>query len=523
MRSRFALLVVSILSFCAESISQTPEDVLRYGFPLMGGTARNQAIGGAMGSLGGDITAAHINPAGIGMYKNSEFVLSPNFSFLNYNYNYRGDGTKSKESGMGYGTSGFVFGSVHDGSKKATSSAFSISINQTANYNNRTQYKGFNNNSSWSEQYVEELARDKATIPQAENNYIFGSSLAYWTFLVDTVADANGNVIGYQSLVPLPLSASGKEGVMQDNQIETSGGANEIALAFANNYNEKLHLGMALNVPFYNFERNQTYREDDASGNLNNDFSFFEYTENYSSKGWGFNAKLGLIYRPVDKLRLGFAFHTPTFSQMTDRISSSITTNTEQYTIYPQPLSKTSDELKGTSTAGEYDYSLSTPYKLLGSVSYVINEVKEVKRQKGFITADLEYVNYRSTRYRAADETIVDDVNYYNALNESIKERYKGALNLRVGGELKFKTIMTRLGFAYLGSPYASSELKGTRTLLSGGLGYRNKGIFVDLTYVHAFINNSHVPYWLADKPSPIADGKNNRGNIVLTVGFKFI
>ncbi len=522
MRSTLAVLAALLFSSIVEVNGQNPEDALRYGFPLMGGTARNQAIGGAMGSLGGDISAAHINPAGIGMYKNSEFVLSPNFSFQNFNYNFKGDATKSKTNGMGYGTSGFVFGSVHVRNKRATSSALSISINQTANYNSRIQYKGFNNVSSWSEQYVEELVRDQATIEQAESNYIFGSSLAFWTFLVDTVSDASGKVIGYQSLVPLPLSASGKEGVMQDNLIETKGGAHEIALAFANNYNDKLHLGLALNAPFYSFEKNQTYREDDASGNPNNDFAFFEYKENYSTKGWGFNAKLGLIYRPVEKLRLGFAFHTPTFASLTDRISSSITTNTELYTIYPQPASKTSDELKGTSTAGEFNYNLTTPLKLLGSVSYVINEVKEIKRQKGFITADIEYVNQRGTRYRAADATIVDDVNYYNALNESIKERFRNTFNVRVGGELKFKTIMTRLGFAHLGSPHANKELKGSRTLLSGGLGYRNQGVFVDLTYVHAFINSSHVPYWLADKPNPIADGKNTRGKIVLTVGFKF-
>ncbi len=59
--------------------------------------------------------------------------------------------------------------------------------------------------------------------------------------------------------------------------------------------------------------------------------------------------------------------------------------------------------------------------------------------------------------------------------------------------------------------------------LLSGGLGYRNKGMFVDLTYVHALINYSHVPYWLADKANVVADGRNSRGNIVLTFGFKFM
>jgi hypothetical protein len=385
------------------------------------------------------------------------------------------------------------------------------------------QYKGFNNFSSWSEQYVEELARNRATIGQAENNYIFGSSLAFWTYLVDTISDANNNVVGYQSVVPLPGPNGGSEGVMQTNLIETRGGAHEIALAFANNYNDKLHLGVAFNVPFYSYHKDQTYREDDVSGNTNNDFSFFEYKENYRTTGWGFNAKLGLIYRPVEKLRFGLAIHTPTFSSMSDRISSSITANTESYTIYPQPVSKTSDQLKGNSNAGNYEYTMTTPYRLLGSMSFVINEVKEVKRQKGFVTADIEYVNYRGTRYHAQDATNVDDVNYYNELNNTIKTRYKGAMNLRLGGELKFKTVMTRLGFAYMGSPYATKELKGSRMLLSGGLGYRNKGMFVDLTYVHALINYSHVPYWLADKANVVADGKNSRGNIVLTFGFKFM
>lgn len=525
MRSKLFLASAALLALQLVANAQVPEDVLRYAYPLMGGTARNQAIGGAMGSLGGDITAAHINPAGIGMYKNSEFVMSPNFSFLNNKFNFRGDQTKSKDNGIGYGTSGFVWGHSHNSRyKKSSSSAISLTINQTANYNNRMQYKGFNNFSSWSEQYVEELARNRATVNQALNNYIFGSSLAFQLYLVDTIADQNNNVIGYQSLVPLPGINGGPEGVMQTNLIETRGGAHEIALAFANNYNDKLHFGVAFNVPFFSYQKEQTYREEDMSGNLNNDFSYFEYKENYKTTGWGFNAKLGMIFRPVEKLRFGLAFHTPTFSSMNDRISAEMKVNSENYTNLPQPRVITSDELKGSnSNAGNYNYNMITPYRLLGSLSFVINEVKEVKRQKGFVTADIEYVNYRGTRYQAQDATNVDDVNYYTELNNSIKNRYKGAMNLRLGGELKFNTIMTRLGFAYMGSPYATKELKGSRMLLSGGLGYRNKGMFVDLTYVHALINYSHVPYWLADKANVVADGKNSRGNIVLTFGFKFM
>lgn len=523
MRRKLLLASAAIMALQLVANAQVPEDVLRYAYPLMGGTARNQAIGGAMGSLGGDITAAHINPAGIGMYKNKEFVLSPNFSFLNNKFNFRGDQTKSNDNGVGYGTSGFVWGQNNNQYSRSSSSAISFSINQTANYNNRMQYKGFNNFSSWSEQYVEELANNRANINQAENNYIFGSSLAFWTYLVDTVSDANNNVIGYQSVVPLPGPNGGPEGVIQNNLIETQGGAHEIALAFANNIKDKLHFGVSFNVPFFTYQKDQTYREEDASGNTNNDFSYFEYKENYRTTGLGFNAKLGMIFRPVEKWRIGLAVHTPTFSSMTDRISSSLTANTENYTVYPQPATKTSDELKGNSNAGNYRYNMTSPYRLLGSVSFVINEVKEVKQQKGFVTADVEYVNYRGTRYHADDATNVDDVRYYDELNNTIKNRYKGAMNLRLGGELKFKTVMTRLGFAYMGSPYATKELKGSRMLLSGGLGYRNKGMFVDLTYVHALINYSHVPYWLADKANVVADGRNSRGNIVLTFGFKFM
>lgn len=57
--------------------AQLPDDALRYSYPFVSGTARSQAIGGAIGALGGDITAAHINPAGIGLYKTREIVLSP--------------------------------------------------------------------------------------------------------------------------------------------------------------------------------------------------------------------------------------------------------------------------------------------------------------------------------------------------------------------------------------------------------------------------------------------------------------
>ena len=58
--------------------------------------------------------------------------------------------------------------------------------------------------------------------------------------------------------------------------------------------------------------------------------------------------------------------------------------------------------------------------------------------------------------------------------------------------------------------------------LLSGGLGYRNKGMFIDLTYVQGFAKDVNFPYRLADKANTFASIKETSGTLLLTVGFKF-
>ena len=53
----------------SRALAQVPEDVIRLSYNTPSGTARNQAIGGAGGSLGGEITSTYINPAGLGFFK----------------------------------------------------------------------------------------------------------------------------------------------------------------------------------------------------------------------------------------------------------------------------------------------------------------------------------------------------------------------------------------------------------------------------------------------------------------------
>ena len=46
--------------------------------------------------------------------------------------------------------------------------------------------------------------------------------------------------------------------------------------------------------------------------------SYFEVIETLQTKGYGVNGKIGLIYKPVEYVRLGLAFHSPTFYELTD-------------------------------------------------------------------------------------------------------------------------------------------------------------------------------------------------------------
>ena len=79
MKIKFWALYILLLFGLASIHAQTSSDILRYSFLNPQGTARAMGIGGAIGGLGGDFTSLSINPAGIGGYWKSEFMITPTF------------------------------------------------------------------------------------------------------------------------------------------------------------------------------------------------------------------------------------------------------------------------------------------------------------------------------------------------------------------------------------------------------------------------------------------------------------
>ena len=514
---RFVYTLLSGIFISLNPYAQSPEDALRFGWYTQQGSARVLAIGGASGSIGGEISTLFVNPAGIGMYKNRELVLSPGLRFLQNDLTFRDSSNTTRKNPFSLGPIGFLFGNREPG-ESSRSSAFGIALQQTASFRNDLQYRALNNYSSFSEQFVESFAQsglsiDNILTTQSPLPYTVGPAL--YTFLIDTVS-VNG--IPQIKSAPEYLLDSG-QAIMQDFNRQTRGGIHELAFTYATHHQEKWLFGMTLGVPLVYFKQTLTVNEFDPSGDSTNGFASFRYSDTYEANGSGINAKFGVIYRPMDRLRIGLALHTPSWLTFTEKRSSNLTVNLENpvKTYQTESLRFTNGETLPT------NYFYRTPWRAILSATYIFHETEDVRQQKGFLTADLEYVRQSAGKFKSIAETpAASDKAYYASLTDVVQSNYRGSLHARLGGELKFKVWMVRGGFAYYGNPYEDRAFNARKTMLSGGIGYRNHGFFLDLTYVHQWNKDVDLPYRLSDRANSFATLKQEMGLWALTFGLKF-
>ena len=499
--------------------AQEPDDALRYAWTTPNGTARQQAIGGAMASLGGDLSALFVNPAGLGFYKTGDLVFSPSFQHNQNKSRYLGRRETDQRSSIGFGTIGVVTGTqfyeqgLGKRDQQKRTGAFAIALNQVANFNSNLLYRGLNTRHSYSQRFLEEVG-GIGDANQVAQNFPFGSSLAFNTYWIDTVGGGSSGNYRYQT------RATASTGLLQESRVQSRGAVNELAIGYGGSVNEKIYFGFTLGIPFVFFDRTTTFTEADATQTLNN-FDYASFEQRLETNGNGLNLKAGLIYRPAPFWRLGLAVHSPSWMRLTDHYAASITTDTENY----KGIQTQSSTLFTNGEDAQFSYFHLTPYRIMLSGSYVINEIEDVTLQKGFLTADLEYVNYKVSSFRV-DPSINNSEStsqYLKELNNTIDNSFRSALNLRMGGELKFTKLMTRLGLAWLGNPYQRTYApSGNRLQVSGGLGYRHKGQFIDLTYVHTLTRDAHFSYRLTQQAVEGAAVIGRGSRILLTIGHKF-
>jgi len=513
------IILASAVLLPATAMAQGEVDALRYSQVTGAATARALSLGGAGGSYGGDFSSLSINPAGIGIYRSSEIMITPILRFNNMTGNYLGTTSSDDNTKMTLGNFGAVFTTASNGKRYQNSNwkafSFGVGYNRVADFNSHGYYEGTNSLSSMTEGFAADAKVNGVSAEIFPPPFGF---FGYEGYLLDTA----NNSIPYENII------KNKGSLNQSKQWKSKGGINEWTFSLGGNYMEKLMLGVTMGITSYKYDREQTYYEADATGNTNNDFDKMYYDESLSTTGIGINFKLGAIYVVNDYFRIGGAFHTPTWSSFTDLSSYNMDSYTEGYKASlgaantdPHTNVQPFDNNGNSIPAYQYDYSLRTPWRGVLSVTAFMGKY-------GFITADYEYAAYNSMRYSFNDAPSAE-----RNVNEAIKDTYKGTHNFRLGIEGKMDNFMARAGFAYYASPYKnSSDFDGQRMDFSVGVGGRFDWFFVDLTYMHSIQKNAEFLYPIITASDPsrgirqtpvnLANLKYGNNMVALTMGIKF-
>lgn len=499
----FTTLLTAGTSTAWYASAQDESDALRYSSLSPQGTARSIGIGGAVGAIGGDFTSLSVNPAGIGVYRSSELTFTPSLKLNNSDSRYTGAATTDNSTRFNINNFGVVFTGKAEGRRYERSKwkavSFGIGLNRIADFSNSYTYSGYNNTSSASEVFLADIIQ----YPNDFDNNATFAGLGYNSYLLDYVNDT----IGYTQ-VP-----SFTQGLNQSRSVQERGGITDVNISLGGNYQEKLMLGATIGIPTIRYLRDITLREEDASGNNNNDFNYFEYKESLKTTGTGINLKVGFIYNFTKYFRAGAALHTPTYFGMTDVQSRSVVSHTEGFKAYlgegNNPVTRVDAPLN------EYNYSMITPWRAVLSAAGIIGKY-------GFISVDYEYVDYSSARFYFEDL----DSYYESEVNNGIKSMYQGASILRVGGEARFDILSVRLGLGYYGNPYKNAAMGSDRMSYSAGAGLRLDNVFLDLGFSHSTSSFKEQPYSVVYPNEvinvPTATVNNAFNNVALTIGLKF-
>lgn len=500
------------------AMAQSSNDALLYSPMQPHGTARTQALGGTGVGLGGDYSSAHINPAGIAIFKTGEFHISGGVGISQFTANYLGNNqldNKGSRSNFQMPSIGVVMATnKNDGASTWNNISFSLGMERLANYNNEITIAGRNNKSSLSDVWVDDF------FDAGGSTLALGSDLANATGLFADYQPTTGNK-ELMTLASPSRQIGNLAGIQQRGTLKTEGGLNEYTFAVGGNYGNRLYIGGSINLPSINYKETLNWSEDDATGITNNEFKYMDYNKYLKRTGLGFGAKLGILYKISDHFRLGSTFVTPTWYSIHDSYTSELFSDVENDKGEQQAFSL--DQTKGYPV--EYDYNYTAPLRAAAGASYFFGDLSAPKTTQGFITADYEFVNQASGKFKMSD-----DRKTQNSLNGNISSIYKSTSNIHAGAEVKFQAMYAvRLGFAAYGNPYSNdgynAGVDASRKVYSGGIGFRNKGFYADATYSYTQGNDRYQPYTVVTSAAMTPKAATldyTRSNILLTLGFKF-
>lgn len=491
MKLKLVLAVTAIVTVTQGAYAQYSEDAIRFSMATQGSTSRAKAIGNAFTAVGGDLTSVSGNPAGIGFFTKSEFSLTPEFNGSSVKSTFFNAANSASKDNVNLNNISAVFYSRlktprgTDKTKGWLSLNFGVGYNRTNNFYDNLYYSGTNPNNSIADYYAE----------LANANTLESGSLQEWAYDHSLIDQYGANNI-YE-----PNTALNAD---QSNNTIRSGGQSEISFAMGANYSNELYVGLGVGITSLRYNSNSIFTESGTASVLdnNNNPVDMDYTSAFSTdqvtKGTGLNARLGLIYKPVEAVRIGATFTTPTWYTIDDSYAEGLTTT---YVGGDRYLSK--------GDPYDYTYTLKTPAKINGGLAVFI-------QQYGFISADIEYIDYANMKLSSDGIQLSGD-------NNLIIQNYQSAVNYRLGAEAKLDDFFLRGGYGIQGNPYKGLNNTDFQTkTASVGAGYRMVNYYVDLTYTNVGTHTQASPYVLDAGNYPTAYYEKNYDNVFLTFGIRF-
>jgi hypothetical protein len=504
----------AILLFVSTVVSvkaQTADELLQLGTHEIQGTARFTGLGGAFNALGGDFGSLSTNPAGIATYRSSEFVITPSLNLNKTITNFRGQSLSDNRTRFGLTNLGYVGTHLSSKSEGLVSINFGLGYNKAANFYKRTRLRGYDSPNSILDMFTQYANNLKLNQDYLLNNNFQNILPEDWTTAIALATE----MIRYDDDDDIYRLNGLDEGDKVDIYGSTlqSGDTEEYVFSVGGNISNRFQFGVTLGWQNLEYINSLSYREEYIGGleGISDKYISSARDEYIRTVGAGVNVKFGVIYRPINEFRLGFAIHTPTFFNME-----------REYQVSMVSLYKTAGEedSRGEDSPSDiYEYTLITPYRMEFGLAYILGKF-------GLISIDYELVGNSSMRI---SDNIAND-EYTDVRNDAIKNSYRNTSNVRVGAEVSLpRGLMLRAGFNYFQSPYKDSSLDFARYTSSFGFGYRSKHFFADFAYSLNTGKYHFAPYYVNDyrvrnsdvKPDVAVETLKIR-RIIATIGFKF-
>jgi hypothetical protein len=519
LKKRFSITALVVCLGIAGATAQNEDNALKYSLTKPTGTARSMALGGAMGALGGDYSAIGINPAGIAVYRSSEFSFTPSLLFNNTESNYYGSISEDNKFSLPINQISYVgtMQPMRVAENGLVSTHFALGYNRTNNFNQKSFIQASGVQSSMLDMFI---ANSDGLTPQGLDNFYTGIAYdAHLTDLLPNIGDAYFH--GYEYLdTNNDVLWGPSSGVDQMKVVTEEGYSGLFDASYGANFSNKFYIGASMGIAsIYNNVKSQYYEKSYEYYNdyinyreANEDVAVLDdyyFDDNEQTTGIGLNLKLGMIYRPIDNLRLGAAVHTPTYYSMK-----------MEYDTRAQANFFDADNYDIESPLGDISFNFRTPLKAVGSIAYLFGD-------RGLISFDYEFTDYSNMKYNSKNTDMVE-TSGFNALNNTINSTFKSTHNLRFGAEFRVSPMVSlRGGYAHFDNPYQDSYLNssGKHYNVTGGLGFRQQNMFVDLAYLYRYQSYIHSLYYspyIDNEFQEPADMTSIDHQIAVTIGWKF-